>query len=246
MSEILFGIHPVLEALRARRRRFVQIWVNRNKLSPGLRELSALADARGVDVEKVPATRLQSMAGTPQHQGVAAKVGLYPWVDFAQLLPVPLGPGGSAFFLLLDGILDPQNLGAIARTALCAGIDGVVTAQDRCAPPTPAASKASAGALEHLRVARVPNLVHALCALKDRGLWVAGMAPSAGPVLFDMDLNGPLALVVGSEEKGIRPLVRRHCDFLFCIPQAGPLDSLNASVACGVALYEAFRQRRMR
>jgi 23S rRNA (guanosine2251-2'-O)-methyltransferase len=177
---------------------------------------------------------------------VAAKVGPYPWVDFAQLLPEPAGPGGSAFFLALDGITDPQNLGAIARTALCAGVDGIVTAQDRSAPPTPAASKASAGALEHIRVARVPNLVHALRGLKDRGLWVGGMVPAIGPVLFDIDLTGPLVLVVGGEEKGIRPLVRRHCDFLFCIPQAGPLDSLNASVACGVVLYEAFRQRRMR
>jgi 23S rRNA (guanosine2251-2'-O)-methyltransferase len=146
--------------------------------------------------------------------------------------------------LLLDQIVDVQNLGSLIRTALCAGAKGVVITRKRAAHPSPAVSKASAGALEHLPVARVANMTEAIKQLKNTGFWIVGLGGRSGRSLFEVDLTGPLALVIGGEQKGIRPLVRRHCDFLAAIPQQGPLDSLNASAAGAVALFEAVRQRR--
>jgi 23S rRNA (guanosine2251-2'-O)-methyltransferase len=149
----------------------------------------------------------------------------------------------DALVLLLDQIVDPQNLGAISRTAQCIGAHGVVLTKDRSAPLSPAASKASAGSLEHTRVAVVTNLVHAITELKKNGLWVAGADRTGLDDLFKTDLTGPIALVIGSEGKGLRPLVKRHCDFVISIPQTGPIGSLNASVAAAVIMYEIYRQR---
>jgi 23S rRNA (guanosine2251-2'-O)-methyltransferase len=145
---------------------------------------------------------------------------------------------------MLDNIVDPQNLGAIIRTALCAGVDGVILPKDRCASPTPAVSKASAGALEHLRLSRVTNLVQTIKICKNRGLWTIGLLKDAEQSIYTGDLSGSIAMVLGGEQKGLRPLVRKNCDFLFSIPQQGPLDSLNASAAAAIAMYEAWRQRQ--
>jgi 23S rRNA (guanosine2251-2'-O)-methyltransferase len=145
--------------------------------------------------------------------------------------------------LLLDHLQDPHNLGAVIRTAYCAGADGVVLPQDRAAAPHPSVSKASAGALEHMPVARVPNLVHAMQQLKKNGLWMVGLDETAAPSLFACDLKISLGLIVGGEEKGLRMLVKRHCDFLVSIPHARPFNSLNASVAAALAIFEAYRQR---
>jgi len=147
--------------------------------------------------------------------------------------------------LALDSISDPQNLGAILRTAQCAGIEAVILPKDRSVRPTPTVSKASAGALEHSRLVQVTNLAHTLTELKTGGFWVAGSDVSGGRTLYDCDLTGPLVLVIGSEGRGIRPLVRQTCDFLLTIPQVGAVGSLNASAAAAVSLYEAFRQRRL-
>jgi 23S rRNA (guanosine2251-2'-O)-methyltransferase len=146
--------------------------------------------------------------------------------------------------LILDGVVDPQNLGALVRTAVCAGLGAVVLPKDRAARPGPAVSRASAGALEYARVVVVPNIVATIQALKPLGLWIAGLDKNEGKPLFASDLSGPLAIVVGAEGKGIRPLVRRHCDFLVAVPQTGPIDSLNASVAGAVVIYESWRQRQ--
>ncbi|UCF91775.1 MAG: 23S rRNA (guanosine(2251)-2'-O)-methyltransferase RlmB [Desulfobacterales bacterium] len=147
------------------------------------------------------------------------------------------------FLLLLDGILDPHNLGAIIRTALCAGVHGVIIPRDRAASPTPAVSKASAGALEHVRLIQVTNLVRTVQALKEKGLWIYGLDRSGEHSIFASDLTGPLALVIGGEQRGIRPLVKKNCDLVVAIPQVGPMNSLNASVAAAVAMFETFRQR---
>ena len=149
----------------------------------------------------------------------------------------------SCLVMLLDSVKDPNNLGAIIRSAHCVGADGLVIPKDRAAGPTPAVSKASAGALEHTRLCRVTNLATTIKWLKKRGVWVAGLAMQASQSVFEMDLKGPLALVVGGEEKGLRPLIRQHCDFLVSIPMQGRVDSLNASAAATVVLYEAYRQR---
>ena len=144
---------------------------------------------------------------------------------------------------MLDNIQDPQNLGAIIRTALCVGIHGVIVPKDRSASPTAAVSKASAGALEHIHLVRVTNLVHTIKHCKASGLWVMGLQKDAAQAIYAADLSGPIALVLGGEQKGIRRLVKKNCDFLVSIPQQGTLNSLNASVAAAVAMYEAFRQR---
>ncbi len=271
-TEILYGIHPVREALGAGRRTIREILVNTGGLKkraadgPGsgrkngrgksaarasgkekpepagggrrLEELIRFAENRGIAITHVPADHLSFLCRNERHQQVAARVSPLP---VAMDLP-PLS--GTGFWVVLDGITDPQNLGALARTALCAGADGVIQARDRSSAPTPAASRASAGALEHLPLIRVVNLVRSLQELQDAGIWVTGLDTGGGTDIYDMDFSGPAALVIGAEGKGIRPLVRRHCDFLAAIPQAGPLDSLNASAAGAVAMYEVFRQRR--
>jgi 23S rRNA (guanosine2251-2'-O)-methyltransferase len=149
----------------------------------------------------------------------------------------------SYFLLLLDNIMDPHNLGALVRTALCVGIDGVIIPKDRSVWPSPAVSKASAGALEHIRLAKVTNLVNTIKALKKKGLWILGLDSAAKRSIFISDLKGSIAMVIGGEEKGIRPLVKKQCDVLMSIPQKGHINSLNASVAGAVVMYEAFRQR---
>jgi 23S rRNA (guanosine2251-2'-O)-methyltransferase len=152
---------------------------------------------------------------------------------------------GTSLLVLLDSIVDPNNLGAIVRTAHCVGADALVVPKDRAVGAIPAVSKASAGALEHTRLCRVTNLVGTIQWLKKRGVWVAGLSMQADQTVFQANLKGPLALVVGGEEKGLRPLVRQHCDFLVSIPLRGRVDSLNASAAAAVVLYEAFRQRQL-
>jgi 23S rRNA (guanosine2251-2'-O)-methyltransferase len=186
------------------------------------------------------------MSRTDHHQDICARVSAYPVVAIEDLMDAL--PGGQAppFFLVIDSVLDPQNLGALLRSALAVGVQGVLTPKDRSAPPTPAVSKASAGALEHILLTRVTNLSRTLDMLRQSGLWVFGLEGTADQEIYGTDLTGPMALVVGGEEKGIRHLVRQHCDFLVSIPQNGPLDSLNASVAGAVALYEVLRQRRDR
>lgn len=147
--------------------------------------------------------------------------------------------------VLLDNLQDSQNMGAIIRTAYCAGVDGIVIPQDRSAAPRPSVSKASAGALEHMPIARVPNLVNTVKQLKKSGLWIVGLEGSADQSLFGCDLKIPLGLIIGGEEKGLRPLVTHHCDFLVSIPHARAFNSLNASVAAALAIFEAYRQRSL-
>ena len=166
-------------------------------------------------------------------------------VEFSELLDGIRSPKINPCILLLDNIVDPRNLGALIRTAVCIDTDAVIVPKDRSARPTPIVSKASAGALEHIRLVRVTNMVNTIKALKNGGGWVAGMDRTSDKSIFNNDLTVPVAIVVGGEESGIRPLVKKHCDFLMSIPQTGPVDSLNASVAGAVVMYEVFRQRRL-
>lgn len=240
-TEILYGIHPVFEALQARRRHFQEIYAASPPHNPRISKILAEAEALGIPVSSSNRPRLQSLAGADAHQGIAARVSPLPLSDFDALIAPETLP---RLFLLLDGIVDPHNLGALIRTALCAGVSGVVIPKDRSAGSTPAVSKASAGALEHIRLATVVNMVAAIKSLKNSGVWVMGLDKDGDRSLYDNDFTGNTAIVVGGEENGIRPLVKKHCDFLCSIPQSGPVVVLNASVAGAVAMYEAFRQRR--
>ena len=242
-SELLYGIHPVFEALAAGRRRVYEIYLDKEKLPGRLAQIESMAEVRGVLKKSIAPGDFKALTGTIGHQGAAAVVSPYPQVTVHDILQTVQGEDGKHFLLMLDNIQDPQNLGAIIRTAMCVGIQGVIVPKDRSAPPTPAVSKASAGALEHIRLVRVTNLVQTIKHCKTSGLWVMGLQKDAAQSIYAADLSGSIALVLGGEQKGIRRLVKKNCDFLVSIPQQGALNSLNASVAAAVAMYEAFRQR---
>jgi 23S rRNA (guanosine2251-2'-O)-methyltransferase len=243
-NTLLWGYHPVYEALRAGRRKMETLFLVQDKISP--REEALIQEARraAVSVQGRTPQQLTTLVGHRRHQGICATVTEYPISSVDDILESAANDSDKAFVLVLDQVVDPQNLGAIVRTAQCAGIHGIVVPKDRSAPPSAAASKASAGALEHMQMAYVTNLVEALKRLKSYGLWVAGADRYGPEIVFQADLTGPLAIVIGGEEKGIRPLVKKHCDFMVSVPQIGPIGSLNASAAAAVVLYEAFRQRR--
>jgi 23S rRNA (guanosine2251-2'-O)-methyltransferase len=242
-NTLLWGYYPVYEALRAGRREIETLFIVQDRGGQRDMALIELARNRGVTVQSKTLQQLTTMVGHRRHQGVGARVAAYPTSSIEEILGAAHALGSVAFVLVLDQIVDPQNLGAIVRSAQCAGIHGVVMPRDRSAPPSAAASKASAGALEHMRVAYVTNLTETLKRLKGMGLWIAGADHRGRQTIFQTDLTGDLAVVIGGEEKGIRPLVKKHCDFLVAVPQVGPIGSLNASAAAAVVIYEAFRQR---
>lgn len=245
-TELLYGIHPVFEALSAGRRQVYKLYLAAQSPRGRLESIESLADSYGISRQRVSAGDLKALVGPAVHQGVAVKVSPYPFAELTDILkPVP-ARDAELFLLLLDHIQDPQNLGALLRTALCVGVDAVILPKDNCATPTPAVSKASAGALEHIRISRVTNLVRAMKLCKNEGVWIIGLQREAEQSIYFGDLRGSLALVLGGEQKGMRPLVGKNCDFLFSIPQQGPVESLNASAAGAVAMYEAWRQRNLR
>lgn len=241
-SEILYGIHAVAEALAAGRRRVAELYLEAG--DRGERHARRLAGAAAdLPRRRLPRERLTALVGSEEHQGIAARVSAFA-CDRLDALLEPSDGRRPELLLALDCLQDPHNLGAVLRTALCAGVEAVVVPKDRSAPPTPAVSRISAGALEHTRLVQVVNLARALERLKAAGFWVVGLEARATADLFATDLAMPLTLVVGGERSGMRALVRRSCDLTVAIPQSGPLDSLNASAATAVALYEIRRQRR--
>ena len=242
--EILYGVHAVEEALRAGRRRFDHVIVARERHDDRLTRLVAACRQAGVRVRQEPREQLTQVAGTAAHQGIVAAVRAQEFLAIEDLFEPPAGSSGARLLLALDGVEDPQNLGALLRVADGAGVDGVILTERRSAPLSPAAVKASAGAAEYLRIARVVNLVRALEELKRRNLWVIGL-DERGTTEYDrFDLTGDSVIVLGREGEGLHELVRRTCDHLLRIPMAGGVSSLNVSAAGAVVLYEAFRQRR--
>ena len=244
-SEIVYGIHPVHEALNAARRQFFELFIEHKKASQRITKIIRLAESKKLPLKRMDSDQMNSLLGTGAHQGVAARVSLYPFAALDDMLAANDISTGTCGLLLLDHLQDPHNLGAIVRTASCAGINGIVLPKDRSVTPTPAVSKASAGALEHMKIARVTNMARTLNQLKEIGLWIIGTDQAAQQSIFTSDLTGSAAFVIGSEHKGIRPLVKKKCDMLISIPLSGPIQSLNASVAAGIVVYEAYRQRRM-
>lgn len=216
---------------------------DRRHPGPRLEPLKSVAEKRKIPVKEVSSGQLTRLTASDHHQGVALRVSPYPYSGLDDILSMSGKAADAAFLVLLDSVVDPHNLGAILRTALCAGVDGIVIPKDRSAAASADVSRISAGALEHIRLARVTNLVRTVEHLKQKGLWIVGLSAGEKEDFFSLDLSMPLALVVGGEQRGLRPLLSRHCDFLAAIPMAGPLDSLNASVAAAVAFYEVRRQR---
>jgi len=228
---ILYGRNPVREALRAGRRRIETLWATeRAAREPWLRD----AQPRIVSAEEV-----ERRAGSHDHQGVAAEAGGYPYVNAADLLAIP-----DHFIVALDELQDPQNLGAIARSAECTGSTGLVICERRAAAVTPAVAKASAGAVEHLRIARVRNMADFLAAAKEAGAWCYGAAADATTAYDEPDYSGGVVLVLGGEATGIRPRVAKSCDALVALPLRGRIESLNASAAAAVLMYGILQRRR--
>jgi 23S rRNA (guanosine2251-2'-O)-methyltransferase len=238
---IVYGFHPVLEALRAGRARLLRVGTRRDAR---VNEAIRLAASRGVTVERVDGRMLDRQAGGAAHQGIVAVVEARQDWSVADL--VAAAHGHAPLLIVLDGVEDPHNFGAILRSADAVGADGVVRQTRRAAPSGAVAAKASAGAAAHVRLATVVNIARALEELRDAGVWTVGLAGDA-PLRYDeVDLTLPTALVVGAEGSGLRRLVRERCDVVVSIPMQGHVTSLNVSVATGVVLFEAARQRRRR
>lgn len=238
-TELLTGRHPVASALDSNRP-INKVLVAEGAAQSRVQHIVAKAREKGIVVQFVPRSRLDALTDGV-HQGVAAYVAPYEYVDLADITSRTTGQ--PPLVVVLDGIHDPHNLGAIIRTAEAAGAQGVVIGKHRAAPVTETVAKAAAGALEHLPVARVANIVQALQQLKDEGYWLVGTTTAAENRLSDVDYRGKTVVVVGAEATGLHRLVEENCDFLVSIPILGHVQSLNASVASGVVLYEVVRQR---
>ncbi len=242
MQEKLAGVNSIMEALRGKRK-VHKIYVQEGRGGKRIEELLRFAQKKGVFWQYVDKQRLDAMYTISNHQGIVAQVDTFAYSNLDEILEQAALQGKEPFILVLDGIEDPQNLGSIIRTAECAGIDGVVIPRHSSAEITVAVARASAGAVEHMPIARETNLVNCIKQLKEKGLWIVG-ADMDGAEYFDCQIPRPTALVIGGEGKGIRKLVRQNCDMLVSIPMMGLISSLNASVAAGLVIYEAVRQKR--
>ena len=244
MSRIIFGVRPIEEAVRARPRSVAVIYVAEGVRSREIESAVAAAKDRGVAVESRARQTVAELAGAAAHQGIVAIVGEYEHADLGAIFAAIAASGEPALLLLLDGITDPHNLGAMVRSAEVLGAHGVVIPDRNAAPVNAGAVKASAGATERMRIARVGNLLRTIDALReDQGVRVLGASADGGESLAAADLRGPIAFVIGSEGRGLREAVARRCTGLVAIPQRGTVASLNASVAAAILLYEARRQR---
>ncbi len=244
-QEWIAGKHSLLEALRAGRT-INKIWIAEGAQKHLTQPIVAEAKNRGIIVQFVDKRKLDQMAPDLQHQGVVAQAAPYAYVEVEDLLARAAERGEAPFLLLLDEIEDPHNLGSILRTAECTGVHGVIIPKRRSAAVTATVSKTSAGAVEYVPVARVTNLVQTMEQLKEAGVWIVGTDVAAKDEIYGGGniLTGPVAIVIGNENKGMGRLVRETCDVLLKLPMNGQLNSLNASVAAGVVMYEVLRRRR--
>ncbi len=241
--EVLYGLHAVEEAIRSGSRQLDHVSVARERRDDRLERLVELCRVAGVRVALEPRDQLTRLARTDGHQGVLAVVRERKFLGIEDLL-VPGEAGQHRFFLALDGVEDPHNLGALLRTADGAGVDGVILPERRSAPVTATVAKTSAGASEHVRIARVTNLVRALEQMKQKHVWVLGLDERGSPDYTEYDFKSDCVLVLGREGAGLHDLVKKTCDHLLRIPMAGQVSSLNVSVAGAIVMYEAMRQRR--
>ena len=241
-NEIIEGRNAVIEALRAGRA-IDKIFIAKGDVDKTLGHIASRARERGVVVVEADRRKLDFMSRTKAHQGVVALAAVRDYCEVADILAIAEERGEPPFVIVCDEISDPHNLGAIIRTAECVGAHGVVIPKRRSAGLTAIVGKASAGAAEYMAIARVANLSSALKELKEAGLWVYGTAADGASPLWSTDLTGPIALVIGSEGDGMGRLVRESCDFVLSLPMKGQLNSLNASAAAAVTMYEVLRQR---
>ena len=242
-KEILYGYHSVFEALKAGRRKFESIMLYEHRSDKRVQVVADLAAEKQVTVQTLTGEELDRLAGLGRHQGIVARVSPFPVQSVPALFKQIETRTDPFFILILESIEDPQNTGALIRTALCADVDYIVMPKDRCALPSAGVSRSSAGAMEHAPIFLATNLSVLIRDLKKYGAWVSGLDAGGDKGLFEADLTGNLALVVGGEHTGLRPGIRKACDFILSIPMETHITSLNASVAGGIAMFEARRQR---
>jgi 23S rRNA (guanosine2251-2'-O)-methyltransferase len=246
-ANVAYGIHPVRVLLQRAPQRVRQLWLSSSRDSASrLQELRALAEQAAIAVVDADDSQLDRLADGERHQGVIVELAPRAGDPETQLEEALDAVGATPpLLLVLDGVTDPHNLGACLRSADAAGVAAVIVPRDRAAGLTPVVRKVAAGAAETVPLVQVVNLARTLRELKERGVWLIGTSDDAARTLYDVDLSGPTALVLGSEGEGLRRLTREVCDELVAIPMAGAVESLNVSVAAGVALFEAVRQRRV-
>lgn len=244
-SEQVYGRNPVLEALRAERP-LNKILIARGDRHGSIHQITALARERDIPVIPVDPRELDALTGGGNHQGVVAQAASFAYAELDTIIASARERGEDLLVVVLDGIEDPQNLGSLIRTAEAAGAHGIVIPKRRAAGLTDTVARVSAGAIEHLPVARVANISQALDELKQAGCWTVGGDMSGERTCYEQDLRGPLAIVVGSEGKGIARLVKERCDHLVRLPMRGRVGSLNAAVAGALLIYEVLRQRGVR
>lgn len=239
----IYGINPVTEALRSGTR-IDRIIVSASRTDRTVASIIKAATDKGIEVRSAPEDELRRLSKTEKHQGIAAILsGEFSYRDLEDLIKDWKESGSQAFFLILDSIQDPQNLGSLVRTANAAGVHGIIIPKDRASDVTSTVVKASAGATEVTPIARETNITRAIERLKEDGVWVAAIEAGCRDTIYSVDLDRDIALVIGSEGRGIRRLVRESCDFCVSIPMYGEISSLNAAQAGAVALFEARRQR---
>ncbi len=243
MREIIYGVNPVREVLKKRPDRFISILIYEGKERRDIHDIIAVAKKNGIKIEFVDKWRIDRLTGSNKHQGVAAELREFIYSDIADILDSARKKGDKPFIVILDGIEDPQNLGAIIRSAHCFGVHGVIIPKDRSASITGVVYKASAGAVEYIAVARVVNISRAIDELKEEGLWIVGASSEAKTSILDFNFPESVGIVIGGEGRGIRPVVMERCDYIVSIPMKGAISSLNASVASGILIYEAMRAR---
>ena len=243
-NELIEGRNAVIEALRAGRS-IDKIYINKGDVDKTLGHIASRARDKGIVVVECDRRKLDFMSRTKAHQGVIALCAVKDFVTVDEIFAVAEARGESPFLVVCDEISDPHNLGAIIRSAECAGVHGVIIPKRRSAGLTAIVDKASAGAAEHMAVARVPNIPAVLKELKERGVWIYGTAADGEKDLWHTDFSGAVALVIGSEGDGMGRLVRESCDFIVSLPMKGQLNSLNASAAAAVTMYEVLRQRSL-
>ena len=244
--EKIFGINPVIEVLRAGRAVQRLLIAEQRKSDRDVEEIIRLAKGRGIEVRMTTRDALNREAPNALHQGVIALAAAREYATLDDILQIPAQKGQTPLFLILDGVEDPRNLGAILRTTEATGVHGVVIPERRAAGLTETAAKAAAGALEYVPVVKVVNIVNTIEDLKKAGVWVVGAEAGGDMVYWEADFVRPTAIVLGGEGKGIRRLVGEHCDYMVSLPLMGKINSLNVSVATGALLYEVMRQRRMK
>ena len=243
MVQIIYGIHPVKEALKSSHVQIEKILIGTQTPHPPLQSILDVANKKKIPVTFTTKESLERMTKGGVHQNVVGLIKETLYADVGKILSYWKKEGTKALFIILDGIQDPQNFGSLIRTASGCGVHGIIIPKDRSVGMTPAVVKASAGAAAHLPVARVVNIAATIDLLKKEGIWVYGASGEAKDLIYQLDLGIDLAIVIGAEGKGIRPLVKKKCDRLFSIPMKGLLPSFNASVSAGMILFEVMRQR---